>query len=95
MTRATPRVLMVVGAYFSELAGGSLQCRMLVLALQDRMRFTVLTTTAVEGAAERSDVDGVFIDPRRRWTKLAGAWRMTSIVCTLRNRRAFRRLAPP
>jgi glycosyltransferase involved in cell wall biosynthesis len=83
---------MVVGAYFPVLAGGSLQCRTLVLALRDHVRFTVLTTTAVEGVAERSNVDGVavyrvFIDPRRRWTKLAGAWQMTRLVRRLARER--------
>ena len=67
-------VLMVVGAYHPEIAGGGLQCRTLILALRDRVDFTVLTTTADTDAPFCSIVDGVrvfrvFVDPRRAWTK--------------------------
>jgi glycosyltransferase involved in cell wall biosynthesis len=83
-----PRVLMVTGAYYPELAGGSLQCRTLVLALRDRVRFSVLTTTAERSQAGRSEVDGVpvyrvFVDPRARITKVAAAWRMLGLLPTL------------
>lgn len=76
---------MVVGAYFPELSGGALQCRTLVLALRDRVRFTILTTTAERDALERSEVDGivvyrVFVDPRRLRSKLAATWRMTRLI---------------
>src|SRR5207253_11071565 len=68
-------VLMVVGAYYPEIAGGGLQCRTLVLSLRDRVDFTVLTTTADPDAQFCSEVDGVpvfriFLDPRRAWTKV-------------------------
>ncbi|HZR25936.1 MAG TPA: glycosyltransferase family 4 protein [Vicinamibacterales bacterium] len=70
-----PRVLMVVGAYFPELAGGSLQCRTLIGALRDRVDFSVFTTTAdrsLPGAAEIEGVrvDRVFVDVKHPATKL-------------------------
>ena len=79
------RVLMVVGAYFPELAGGSLQCRTLVRALKDRVRFSVLTTTSVPDAPEYSEVEGVpvyrvYVDPRDWWSKLAAAWRLLQLL---------------
>jgi glycosyltransferase involved in cell wall biosynthesis len=81
----TPRVVMVVGAYFPELAGGSLQCRSLVLALRDRVRFTVLATTTNVAAAGASEVDGiavhrVFVDPASRLSKLRASWRMVRLI---------------
>jgi len=39
-----PGVLMVTGAYLPELSGGGLQCRTMIQALGDRIRFRVLTT---------------------------------------------------
>jgi glycosyltransferase involved in cell wall biosynthesis len=85
---SSPRVLMVTGAYYPELAGGSLQCRTLVLALRDRVRFSVLTTTAERSQARRSDVDGVpvyrvFVDPRARITKIMAAGRMLGLLPAL------------
>lgn len=69
---------MVVGAYYPELAGGSLQCRTLVHALRDRVRFSILTTTGERGLPRRSEVDGVpvhrvFLDPRSTASKAIGA----------------------
>jgi glycosyltransferase involved in cell wall biosynthesis len=79
---------MVTGAYYPELAGGSLQCRSLVLALRDRVRFTVLTTTHEHEARGRSEVDGiavhrVFIDPRSWRTKITGGCRMGRVAAAL------------
>lgn len=71
---------MVVGAYYPELAGGSLQCRTLIEALRDRVEFLVLTTTSdPQLAVERLDgvpVHRVFVDARNPATKLAGAWHL-------------------
>lgn len=69
---------MVVGAYYPELAGGSLQCRTLVAALRDRVRFSILTTTIERGLPASSEVDGVpvhrvFVDARSIASKAAGA----------------------
>jgi glycosyltransferase involved in cell wall biosynthesis len=76
---------MVVGAYYPELAGGSLQCRTLSLALRDRVDLAVLTTTAMADAPARSLVDGipvfrVFVDPRDWRTKTAAAWRVARLI---------------
>jgi glycosyltransferase involved in cell wall biosynthesis len=76
---------MVVGAYYPELAGGSLQCRTLALALRDRVSFTVLTTTTVRGQPERSEVDGmtvyrVFVDSRSARSKIAAACRLMRLA---------------
>lgn len=72
---------MVVGAYYPELAGGSLQCRTLVRALRDRVRFSVLTTTRERGLPRASEVDGVpvhrvLVDVQVPFTKITGALRM-------------------
>lgn len=79
---------MVVGAYYPELAGGSLQCRTLALALRDRAAFTILTTTTTPGEVERSEVDGipvyrVYVDSRSRRSKIAAALRMLRLAPTL------------
>jgi glycosyltransferase involved in cell wall biosynthesis len=76
---------MVVGAYFPELAGGSLQCRTLVSALSDRVRFTVLTTTSIPDGPERSEIEGVpvyrvYVDPASAMSKLAAAWRFLCLL---------------
>jgi glycosyltransferase involved in cell wall biosynthesis len=81
---------MVVGAYYPELAGGSLQCRTLIRALRDRVQFSVLTTTRDRTLPAVSDVDGVlvrrvFVAPERRLTKIAAA------VQLLRRARAIAR----
>jgi glycosyltransferase involved in cell wall biosynthesis len=80
-----PRVLMVVGAYYPELAGGSLQCRTLVLALRDRVRIRVLTTTATRDAPEHSEVDGIpvyriFVDSRDWRSKLVATARLMRLL---------------
>jgi glycosyltransferase involved in cell wall biosynthesis len=84
----TPRVLMAVGAYYPELAGGSLQCRSLVLALRDRVRFSVLTTTADRSLPSSADVDDVpvhrvFVDPKQPATKLTGLARLLGLAPAL------------
>jgi glycosyltransferase involved in cell wall biosynthesis len=76
---------MVVGAYYPELAGGSLQCRTLALALKDRVTFTVLTTTTLPDAPAQSEVDGiqvhrVFVDSRSRRSKVMAAFRMMRLA---------------
>ena len=76
---------MVVGAYYPELAGGSLQCRTLIAALRDRVAFSVLTTTGDRALPPRSTVDGVpvyrvYVDARRPATKLAAAARMLALA---------------
>jgi glycosyltransferase involved in cell wall biosynthesis len=83
-----PRVLMAVGAYYPELAGGSLQCRSLVLALQDRVRFSVLATTADRGLPVASEVDGVpvhriFVDPEAPATKALALARLLGLAPAL------------
>ena len=79
---------MVTGAYYPEIAGGSLQCRSLVLALRDRVRVSVLTTTADRRLPSRSDVDGVpvhrvFVDPRAPATKAVALLRLLALAPTL------------
>lgn len=66
---------MVVGAYYPELAGGSLQCRTLIEALRDRVEFSVLTTTGDHRQPMDERVAGVpvhrvFVDARNPATKL-------------------------
>jgi glycosyltransferase involved in cell wall biosynthesis len=60
MSLDRPAVLVVLGAYFPELSGGGLQARELILALRDRLRFTVLTTSSIDDAASRVDDVDVF-----------------------------------
>ena len=76
---------MVVGAYYPELAGGSLQCRTLVNALCNRVRFTILTTTRERELPRLSEVDGVpvhrvYVDVRMPFTKATGAARMLALA---------------
>jgi glycosyltransferase involved in cell wall biosynthesis len=52
---------MVVGAYYPELAGGSLQCRTLVTALRGQADIAVLATSADAGLPEQDDVDGIAV----------------------------------
>jgi glycosyltransferase involved in cell wall biosynthesis len=59
LTGATPTVLMVTGAYFPETSGAGLQCRSLVAACRDRVRFSVLTTVVDAGLPLDDEVDGV------------------------------------
>jgi glycosyltransferase involved in cell wall biosynthesis len=79
---------MVVGAYYPELAGGSLQCRTLVTALRDRVRFSILTTTIERGLPALSDVDDVpvhrvFVDVGSPLAKVAAAMRMLRLTPAL------------
>ncbi|MCC7418406.1 MAG: glycosyltransferase family 4 protein [Acidobacteria bacterium] len=81
----TPRVLMVVGAYYPELAGGSLQCRTLVAALRGRASCSVLATTGDRALPRESEIDGVpvhrvFVDAQRPATKAAAALRVLSLA---------------
>jgi glycosyltransferase involved in cell wall biosynthesis len=67
-------VLMLVGAYPPEISGGGLQCRTLVRALRDRVRFAVLTTTRHRELAGAGSLDGVpvrrvWVDPQRPRSK--------------------------
>ena len=55
---------MVTGAYFPELSGGGLQCRTLVRALKDRVRFLVFSTTLRPELPHEDEIDGV---PVYRW----------------------------
>jgi glycosyltransferase involved in cell wall biosynthesis len=73
-----PRVLMVTGAYYPELSGASLQCRMLVKMLADRASFAILTTTTDPRLRGADEVDGVpvrrvVLDPGRASSKLRAA----------------------
>lgn len=54
-----PGVLMVVGSYFPEITGGGLQCRTVILALQSRVRFTVLATSRDATLPSFEEVDGI------------------------------------
>ena len=83
---------MVTGAYFPEVSGAGLQCRELVKQLHRSVRLTILTTTADPTARMIDTQDGVpvhrvFIDPSNRWSKVAGAVRLT--VAVFRNRHRF------
>jgi glycosyltransferase involved in cell wall biosynthesis len=75
------RVLIVTGAYFPEISGGGLQCRELVLRLQDRVRFVVLTTAVDETLSAVDRVDGVpvyriRVDVRRFASRCLAALRL-------------------
>jgi glycosyltransferase involved in cell wall biosynthesis len=50
---------MVTGAYFPETSGGSLQCRSLIAACRDRIRFAVLTTVVDRSLPLHDEIDGV------------------------------------
>lgn len=78
-------VLMVTGAYWPEVSGASRQCRQLVQALGDRVRFDVLTTTTDAGLARSDAVDGarvrrVFVGEGRTAAARAGLALAASIV---------------
>jgi glycosyltransferase involved in cell wall biosynthesis len=79
---------MVVGAYFPELSGGSLQIRHLVRALGDRVACTVLTTSAVRHP-ELHEVDGVPV--HRVYVDLSS--RRSTALAAVGLGRAFVRLA--
>jgi glycosyltransferase involved in cell wall biosynthesis len=79
---------MVVGAYYPELAGGSLQCRTLVEALRDRVSFSILATTKERALPPLAQVDGipvyrVFVDLRKPSTKISGAMSMLGLAPSL------------
>ena len=88
----TPRgVLMVTGAYWPELSGGGLQCRTMITALRDRIRFRVFTTCTDRGLPRNDEVDGipvhrVYVDLERGSTKL------TAAIHTLQYFRRYHRL---
>ena len=52
-------VVMVTGAYFPEISGAGLQCRALIRACGDRVRFRVLTTSVDPGLPATDTVEGV------------------------------------
>src|SRR5207253_5638516 len=85
-----PGVLMISGAYFPELSGGSLPIRAIVRQLHDAVRFAVLTTAADRALPVEDERDGVpvyrvFVDPDSLWSKTTAALRMTGVL--LRERR--------
>ncbi len=84
-----PGVLMVTGAYYPELSGAGLQCRQVVQSLQDRVTFTVLTTTATDTCLPEMVDEGpicrIPVDVTRLSSKARASWRMTV---------AFLRLSP-
>jgi len=58
----TLRVLMVTGAYFPEVSGAGLQCKSLIsAAADDRLSFTVVTTSRDRRLPFRDSVDGVTV----------------------------------
>jgi glycosyltransferase involved in cell wall biosynthesis len=76
-----PGVLMVTGAYFPEVSGGGLQCKALVAALRADVRFAVLTTCTDSSLKKTDTIEGtavrrVFVDVKRRWSKVAATWAM-------------------
>ncbi len=52
-------MLMVTGAYYPEMSGAGLQCRALIGACGDRVRFSVLTTAVDSSLPADDHVDGV------------------------------------
>src|SRR5204863_1986506 len=86
-----PGVLMISGAYFPELSGGSLPIRAIVRQLHDAVRFAVLTTAADRTLPVDDERDGVpvyrvFVDPASAWSKLRAAVRMLRVVIGERRR---------
>lgn len=85
-------VLMVTGAFWPELSGGGLQCRTMMHALGDRMRFRVWTTGTDPQLPSDSTVDGVpvarvFVDVRSPISKLRAAW--SALAFFLRHHASF------
>ena len=83
MSAASPRVLMVTGAYAPETSGASLQCRNLMKALAGRAQFRVLTTSTDPSLPWNSVVDDVkvrrvTVNPESRLSKIAAIERMAS-----------------
>ena len=86
-----PRVLMVTGAYFPELSGGGLQCKVIVDALGPSARFLVLTTSTDPTLPAVGDIDGtpvhrVPIDVSSRASTITAGVRIAAVVVRLRNR---------
>lgn len=80
---------MVTGAYYPEVSGAGLQCRELIRMLRDRVRVTVLTTSADPLLPAVGEVDGVpvyrvVVDLGRLRTKLGAAICLTSTFIRLR-----------
>jgi glycosyltransferase involved in cell wall biosynthesis len=82
---------MVVGSYHPEVTGGGVQCRTLVRALRERVRFTVLATTRDPALPAFELVDAVPVhrlhvhltDPT---AKLRALGRLTRLYLSLRDR---------
>lgn len=88
MTR--PGVLMVTGAYWPELSGGGLQCRTMIQALRDQLRFRVFTTCTDRRLPAVSEVDGipvtrVHVTVSSRLTKVLAAVRTVWFFLTERD----------
>jgi len=87
----SPSVLMVTGAYYPEVSGAGLQCRELVHALQDRVKFTILTTSTDPLLPIVEDGDGVpiyrvLVDVTRIRSKLKAALNLAKLIFRLRRR---------
>ncbi len=86
-----PRVLMVTGAYDPEFSGASLQCRQLIAVLNDRVQYTVLTTSTDASLPLADAVDGipvhrVIVTVGRLWSELQAAARVIAIFFRLARR---------
>ncbi len=82
-----PAILVVLGAYFPEISGGGLQARDLVRSLRDRLRFTVLTTTAMADGKNRVDDVDVFrvrVDLASGCSVVRALWRGLCLLWSLR-----------
>lgn len=89
---STPGVVMVTGAYWPELSGGGLQCRTMIHALADRLRFRVFTTCTDRALPRESEVEGipvtrVQVDVARPLTKVVAIWQ--TVAFFWRHRDAF------
>lgn len=81
---------MVTGAYYPEVSGSGLQCRALVQSLQDRVSFTVLTTSTDTSLPREGEVGGVpvfrvVVDVTKLWSKVRAALRVAWIFMRRRN----------
>jgi len=84
-------VLMVTGAYYPEVSGAGLQCRGLIRTLQDRLIFTVLTTSTDFSLPAVGEMDGtpvyrVVVDVDRLGSKLRAALCLALTFVRLRKR---------
>lgn len=89
---SAPGVVMVTGAYWPELSGGGLQCRTMIHALADRLRFRVFTTCTDRALPRETEVEGipvtrVQVDMARPLTKLVATWQ--TVAFFWRHRDAF------